>query len=95
MQERSPKERLYWLLELFKNGNIDIDSFCNEFHITYAHDLDYDVLSSVEDALFESLSRCGARFSNNPDDHIRYPKVYTTTAEILEITTKIFQELKI
>jgi len=95
MKERSPKERLLWLLELFKSGRIEIDNFCNEFHITYAHDLDYDELTPEEDALFDSLSRCAARFSSNPNDHIMYPKVYTTTEEIFDITEKIFRELKL
>lgn len=93
MKERSPKERLLWLLTLYKDGRIEIDSFCNEFHITYAHDLDFDEVTPREEELFESLSRCAARFSNNQVEHIKYPKVYTTTKEINDITQKIFQEL--
>ncbi|GGD51798.1 magnesium and cobalt transport protein CorA [Paenibacillus nasutitermitis] len=95
MKERCPKERLFWLLSQYKNGEIEIDSFCNEFHITYAHDLEFDEITQKEEELFERLSRCAARFSNDIEDQVKYPNVYTTTEEIQEIANKIFQELNI
>ncbi|MNN71130.1 hypothetical protein D3C81_1870360 [compost metagenome] len=95
MGERSPKDRLYWLLQLLKNNQINLSVFCDEFHITYDHDLEYDSLTAEEDKLFEELARTASRFSENADDHFMYPNVYTTSEEILKITSNIFNKLNI
>ncbi|EFM12532.1 conserved hypothetical protein [Paenibacillus curdlanolyticus YK9] len=95
MKERTPKERLYWLLKLFKSRLIDMDYFCNEFHITFDHDTDYDELTSKENLLFEDLARSAARFSGSLEDHLNYPKVYATQDEINNKVTAILEELNI
>ncbi|REK65773.1 MAG: magnesium and cobalt transport protein CorA [Cohnella sp.] len=93
--ERTPKERLYWLLKLLKEEKIDLDNFCNEFHITFDHDTDYDDLTADEYELFSELARKAARFSDETSSKILYPNVYSTPEMIREITDRIYMRLKI
>lgn len=93
MRERTPKERLYWLLDLYKNNKINTNEFCSEFHVTYDHDLDYEDLTSIEDELFEDLSRSASRFSERDEDHILYPNVYSTEYEVRSKIQRILTEL--
>jgi hypothetical protein len=79
--ERTPKERLYWLLELYKKNEISISIFCDEFHQTYDHDL-IEELTDEEAKLFRDLSHCAARFSDGKEDVKLYPNVYTSAETI-------------
>ncbi|MFD2115269.1 magnesium and cobalt transport protein CorA [Paenibacillus yanchengensis] len=95
MKEHTPKERLYWLLQLFGSRQIDMDNFCNEFHVTFDHDTDYDELTSEENKLFEDLARSAARFSGSIEDHMNHPRVYTTEDEISDKVSDIVKALNI
>ncbi|MVP02572.1 magnesium and cobalt transport protein CorA [Paenibacillus lutrae] len=78
---RTPKERLYWLLLLYKNSQIDTETFCNEFHITFDHHLN-EHLSDIEYALFKEISVVSARYSGFEEDHLKYPGVYSTSIDV-------------
>lgn len=84
MVERSDRERLYWLIELLDTGKLGMDNFCNEFHITYDHNIDYDTLSEEERRVFRDIAYEAARFSEHEEDHLNYPGVYSTSTEVLE-----------
>ncbi|MBM7111485.1 hypothetical protein SAM19_04905 [Brevibacillus laterosporus] len=95
MAERSPKQRLYWLIDLVRNEKIEIPSFCNEFHITYDHDSDIDEFSTLENQCFGELARLSARFSEFEDDLKRYPNVYSSEKEIRDKVSEVIQVLGI
>ncbi|MFS0837437.1 magnesium and cobalt transport protein CorA [Paenibacillus sp. 1P03SA] len=79
--ERTPKERLYWLLRLYKDKEIEAEVFCDEFHLTYNHDLDEE-LTDTERVLFKEIAEVAARFSPFEEDHQKYPGVYFTTEDV-------------
>lgn len=95
MEERSPKQRLYWLIDLLLNGKIETSTFCNEFHITYDHDSDINEFSSEEIQCFGELAKLSARFSEFEDDLKKYPNVYTSEKEIRDKVSEIVHVLGI
>ncbi len=84
MKERTNRERLYWLIELLTTNKIELDNFCNEFHITYDHHTHSNELSVEENKFFGEIAYEAARFSEHEEDHTNYPFVYSTSAEVLE-----------
>ena len=89
--ERTPKEKLYWLLELFKKDDISISEFCDEFHETYDHQLTEELMVD-EERLFRDLAHSAARFSDNNEDIKKYPNVYTSADTM---TAKVKQAIEI
>jgi hypothetical protein len=92
---RTPKERLYWLIHMYKSKKIDIDTFCNEFHITYSHYLDKKEINEKERILFSKLAYDSARFSEFEEDHVKYPTVYSTEKDIDEQVNSIIRKLNL
>lgn len=85
--ERTPKERLYWLLRLYKDKEIEAETFCDEFHSTYDHDLDEE-LTETERVLFKEIAAVTARFSPFEEDHKKYPGMYFTIEDVERVVTK-------
>ncbi|MGX4584202.1 hypothetical protein [Paenibacillus chitinolyticus] len=85
--ERTPKERLYWLLRLYKDKEIQAETFCDEFHLTYNHDLDEE-LAETERVLFREIATVAARFSPFEEDHQKYPGVYFTIEDVERVVMK-------
>lgn len=90
--ERSPKERLYWLMALFMDNKIEPTTFCDEFYTTYENDLD-EPLTAAEKSMFMLISKEGSRFSEYNDDLERYPNVYVTEQEIRNIVSEALDKL--
>ncbi|CAM3671104.1 magnesium and cobalt transport protein CorA [Brevibacillus invocatus] len=95
MGERTPRERLYWLISLFVANQIETDKFCNEFHITFDHDADHNEFSSLENKEFGELAEIAARFSPFEEDLKLYPNVYCDEKDIVDKINQIVQALKI
>lgn len=93
MSEQSPKERLYWLMELLVGKEIETSNFCDEFYQTYEHDLN-EKLSDTEKSLFMEISQKGSRFSEFHEDHLHYPGVYVTDLEIRSLVLDAWTKLK-
>lgn len=93
MSERSPKERLYWLMELLIGKEIEASNFCDEFHQTYEHDLNEE-LSEIEKNLFMEISHKSSRFSEFHEDHLQYPGVYVNDLEIRSLVLDSWTKLK-
>lgn len=93
MNERTPKEKLYWLINLYTTKEIEISNFCDEFSITYNQKLDYETLTEMEYALFGDLSKIVDRFSEFEEDHTKYPGVYLTNEDIDLKINKILEHL--
>lgn len=93
MSELSPKERLYWLMELLIRKEIETSKFCDEFYQTYEHDLNED-LSDIEKTLFMEISHKGSRFSEFHEDYLQYPGVYVTDLDIRSLVLDSWTKLK-
>jgi hypothetical protein len=94
MIERTPKERLYWLMHLLINNKIRPTDFCNEFYNTYEHEVDDKDLSKDEKELFMVVSQKGSRYSEFEEELKKYPKVYISKNELLNIVTDAYRKLK-
>ncbi|MEK4297357.1 magnesium and cobalt transport protein CorA [Paenibacillus sp. FSL R5-0914] len=92
MVERSPKDRLYWLMEMLMDNTIEPSNFCDEFYKTYEHELE-EPLTSDEKSMFMLISKVGSRFSEFEDDLKNYPSVYTTEQELRKIVREALQKL--
>lgn len=91
--ERTPYQKLYWLLELYLVKKIDPGTFCDEFFHTYEHELREEI-TDQEKRLFQYLSRKAARFSNCEEDLAKYPAVYTSKEEMDKIVSEVTGTLK-
>ncbi|MEY9092596.1 magnesium and cobalt transport protein CorA [Paenibacillus sp. RC84] len=91
--ERTPKQRLYWLLRLYKDKEIQAETFCDEFHLTYHYELNYDELTETERVLFKEIAAVAARFSPFEEDHKIYPGVYFTTEDVERVVRENSSEL--
>ncbi|MFC9775303.1 magnesium and cobalt transport protein CorA [Paenibacillus chitinolyticus] len=80
--ERTPKERLCWLLRLYKGKEIEAETFCDEFHMTYHYELNDEEVTETERVLFREIATVAARFSPFEEDHQKYPGVYFTTEDV-------------
>jgi len=50
------KEQLWYLIDGLLDGSYRIDTFCSEFCRIYTFELDFSVLTPLEDEAFERLS---------------------------------------
>ncbi|MGF6352736.1 hypothetical protein ABIE27_000632 [Paenibacillus sp. 4624] len=91
--EKGPKERLYWLMRLLLDNEIEASNFCDEFYATYEHDLN-EPLTSEEKSYFMLISKEGSRFSEFTDDLINYPNVYVTEHEIRKLVMEALEVLQ-
>jgi hypothetical protein len=95
LKERTPRERLYWLINLFLKKQIETDKFCNEFHITFDHNADHSEFSVLENKEFGELAEIAARFSPFEEDLKLYPNVYCGERDVEEKINHIVQALNI
>lgn len=91
---RTPRERLYWLITLYKNGEIEVSNFCNEFHITFDHEFRSENFTDQEYRAFRELAYLAARYSEFEEDHKNHPNVYTTDEQIEQSVVNVIQVLK-
>ena len=92
---RTPKERLYWLITLYKNKEIEVSNFCDEFHITFDHESRYETFTLQEEKVFGELAYLAARYSEFEEDHKNHPNVYSTDEQIEQSVTRVIQTLEI
>ncbi len=71
--ERAPRERLYWLIESFESGALDVAVFCREFEHTYNLELDKTTLSPIEASAFSDLFEKVIWYSPCPEERTRIP----------------------
>lgn len=71
--DRTPRERLYWLLDLFKTEQLDTEAFCREFERTYNLELNKADLISKEASAFAALFDKVIWFSPFPEERTRIP----------------------
>lgn len=95
MHERTPKERLYWLIELLQHNEIELPRFCDEFSYTYNIDLDYDELTELESEMFRNLTDVTSRFSPFEEDHKLDPKAFSKVEDVREMIKKVVNKLNI
>lgn len=82
MYERTDKRRIYQLIDLYLNHEIDESTFCDEFYYSFDLELDCDVLNSDEREAFYKLSLATSRFSKFEEDIKKNPGVYYTKDEL-------------
>ena len=86
------KEKLYYLLTEFQKGKYDTDIFCDQFTIVYDTEMDYGLLSEVENKLFNELSIITARFSPYEED-LKIPNVYYSEKEVKSKVREVLDRL--
>jgi hypothetical protein len=87
-----PKEKLYYMLNSYINGEYDAKTFCEIFSDTYHQDLDVEDLNIKEKKLFKELSLLIERFSPYEDDLQKF-EYYIGEEKIKEKVETIFCEL--
>ncbi|AYB38245.1 magnesium and cobalt transport protein CorA [Brevibacillus laterosporus] len=92
VSERTPKERLYWLIELLQQNEIELPKFCDEFSYTYNIDLDYDELTELESEMFRNLADVTSRFSPYEEDHKLDPKAFYKVEDVREAVSIVVKK---
>lgn len=62
------KEKLYYLVKEYMNGNYTTEAFCDLFTVQYDIETDYSNLNEAENKCFNELSDITARFSSSQED---------------------------
>lgn len=88
-----PKEKLYKLLELFIEKQLDIQLFCDRFSLVFNTMVNYDDLTTEEYKLFEELEEYVSLFSPYPDDFAKY-KYYKNNNDIISKAREIKAKLE-
>ncbi|EHT7657235.1 TPA: hypothetical protein ACSZC5_13270 [Listeria monocytogenes] len=86
------KEQLYFLLNGLDNGEIEINTFINQFIKIFDLEIDYDELSKEEYTILGNVSDMAARFSDNEED-LKLPNVYYSEKQIREEVTRSLEAL--
>lgn len=94
MHEKTDKQRIYQLIDMYLSGKINESTFCHEFYCSYDLELDYDTLSKDEYKAFYELSEVASRFSESEEDHEKYPGVYFTKRDLHQKILETKETLK-
>lgn len=94
MFEDTDKKKLYWLIDQFLLGKVNIWEFSDEYHTCYDVEFDLDCLTEKEYKLFSNLSLIVGRFSPYKTDHIAHPGFFYTEKEIRKKAAEIKEQLK-
>lgn len=86
------KEQLYFLLNGLDNGEIEINTFTNQFMKIFDLEIDYDELSKEEYTILGNVSDMVARFSDSVED-LKLPNVYYSEKQIREEVTRSLEAL--
>lgn len=86
------KEQLYFLLNGLVNGEIEINTFTNQFMKIFDLEIDYDELSKEEYTILGNVSDMVARFSDSVED-LKLPNVYYSEKQIREEVTRSLETL--
>lgn len=86
------KEQLYFLLNGMDNGEIEINTFINQFIKIFDLEIDYDELSKDEYTILGNVSDMAARFSDSEED-LKLPNVYYSEKQIREEVTRSLEAL--
>ncbi|MCW3121411.1 MAG: magnesium and cobalt transport protein CorA [Flavipsychrobacter sp.] len=92
--EAGDKRRLYYLIDLYSQGKINEPVFSREFCQLFDHEIEYEVLTPLEETVFDHLSNVASRYSSFEKDHILYPGVFYTVAELKEAIVNAKEELR-
>ncbi|AQP60432.1 hypothetical protein [Listeria monocytogenes] len=86
------KEQLYFLLNGMDNGEIEINTFINQFIKIFDLEIDYDELSKDEYTILGNVSDMAARFSDSEED-LKLPNVYYSEKQVREEVTRSLEAL--
>ncbi len=88
------KEKLYYLIKEYLQGNYEVSIFCDLFSQVYEKEVDYNELNCNEHKLFRELSKMTARFSSDEND-LRLPNVYFDEKAIRNKVIEILKTLNV
>jgi hypothetical protein len=80
------KARLYWLINLYASGHLDVGTFCKEFEHTYNFEVDKSALSGREREAFAELFEKVVLYSPFPNELATVP-FYQSAAQIAAAVT--------
>lgn len=85
---KNDKRRLYWLVDLYLAGEIDEDTFCDEFYYSYDLEINTETLSDIEKKTFKELGMVAERFNSFESDFMAAPGAFTNKKELKEAIAK-------
>ena len=88
----SPKEKIYYLIREYINGNYETEIFCDEYTQIFNIELDYDTLNEEQYKLLEELSVFTARFSPFEED-LKIPNVYFSEEQVVTKVKEVYNKL--
>lgn len=94
MLEKTDKNRIYQLIDMYLSGTIDETTFCNEFYVLFDLNINYEKLNNDEYNAFYELSEITSRFSEFEEDIKRYPGVYHSKDEVKQKILDTRKKLK-
>ncbi|MDF10038.1 hypothetical protein DWC73_12895 [Listeria monocytogenes] len=86
------KEQLYFLLNGLDNGEIEINTFINQFIKIFDLEIDYDELSKDEYTILGNVSDMAARFSDSEED-LKLPNIYYSEKQVREVVSRSLEAL--
>ncbi|EAD2927840.1 hypothetical protein D6G16_12690 [Listeria monocytogenes] len=86
------KQQLYFLLNGMDNGEIEINTFINQFIKIFDLEIGYDELSKDEYTILGNVSDMAARFSDSEED-LKLPNVYYSEKQVREEVTRSLEAL--
>ena len=93
MSDMESRDRIYWLIDEYKSGNIDTQTFCTEFERLYNFELKKDLLLKVERQAFSRLFDRVVYYSPFPDERARIAN-YLGEDDIRAAVDDAFAELR-
>ena len=86
-------KKLYNLIAMYLEGQINIGIFCDDFVSLYDIELNHDILTDEENKAFNELSKIAGKFSEFEKDHKEYPGIFYTEEDVkykvIEIKNKL------
>lgn len=88
------KQRLYQIIDLYIDDEIDEKTFCDEFYYVYNLELDYRKLLEEGRALFAELNEVVSRFSEYEEDQKLDEKAFADKEELRIKIINVHKKLK-
>ncbi len=87
--DKSNKNYLHELIQLFQDKKVDSKIFCDLFCESYNKELDFELLAEDEYQRFRELSKVVSRYTPFKEEQIKYPDIYYNDDD-LQNAIKVF-----
>ena len=91
--ERTPRERLVWLMNLLLGKRMSIDDFCAEYERTWNFQLNEESLSQSESELLKRVFDTVVWYTPVAEDRKNYPG-FQSESDVFTVVTEVQQQLE-